>query len=287
MAQRFIYLNREAIVTGSKTFWMVLWGCSLLLAGLFSEVRPAVAQSEEGCLRPEGVAEAPTPSVNANEVAANPTPENLKTLALEAKNYILGQGVDQNELAYSSCLFRREGDWKSGSFYVATLTPGGRVNFHSGDMAFGGRKIRDDVFMQIAVAAGMDTNGMFTNPNGGALPEELGGYAVGFRPLGLLSFILVAGLDLQESHLEPVVHDPADAPAVTASDVVDRETLKAFLNGAIEFVTEKLASEGTAVVTRLKNDFRHEGGPWKKGSIYIYVLEFGNLRKSGRIAVVR
>ena len=273
MAQRFIYLNREAIVTGSKTFWMVLWGCSLLLAGLFSEVRPAVAQSEEGCFRPEGVAEAPTPSVNANEVAANPTPENLKTFALEAKNYILGQGVDQNELAYSSCLFRREGDWKSGSFYVATLTPGGRVNFHSGDMAFGGRKIRDDVFLQIAVAAGMDMNGRFTDPNGGALPEELGGYAVGFRPLGLLSFILVAGLDLRESHLEPVVHDPADAPAVTASDVVDRGTLKAFVNGAIAYLGNLFETEGFDAVTQARAVFRDESGPWREGSVYLFTVD--------------
>ena len=84
------------------TMLMVLWGCTLLLAGLFSEVRPAAAQSEEDCFRPEGVAEAPTPNITASEVEANPTPANLMTYALEAKNYIEGQGIDQNALAYSS-----------------------------------------------------------------------------------------------------------------------------------------------------------------------------------------
>ena len=65
---------------------MVLGGCTLLLAGLFFEVRPAAAQSEEDCFRPEGVAEAPTPSITASEVEANPTSANLMTYALEAKN---------------------------------------------------------------------------------------------------------------------------------------------------------------------------------------------------------
>ena len=252
---------------------VVLLACSLVLTGLFTEVRPAVAQSEEGCFKPEGVPDAPTPSVTASEVAANPTPENLKTFALEAKNYIQGQGVDQNALAYSSCLFRREGDWKSGSFYVASLTPGGRVNFHSGDMAFGGRKIRDDIFVQIAVAAGLDMNAMFTNPDGGALPRELGGYAVGFRPLGFISFILVAGLDLQERHLEPVVHDPADAPQVTASDVVDRPTLKAFVNGAIEHLGSLFEMEGFDALTKARAVFRDEKGPWREGSVYLFTVD--------------
>ena len=81
---------------------MVLGGCTLLLAGLFSEVRPVAAQSEEDCFRPEGVAEAPTPSITASEVEANPTRANLMTYALEAKNYIEGQRIDQNALAYSS-----------------------------------------------------------------------------------------------------------------------------------------------------------------------------------------
>ena len=256
-----------------STIPVVLLACSLVLTGLFTEVCPAVAQSEEGCFKPEGVPDAPTPSVTASEIAANPTPENLKTFALEAKNYIQGQGVDQNALAYSSCLFRREGDWKSGSFYVASLTPGGRVNFHSGDMAFGGRKIRDDIFVQIAVAAGLDMNAMFTNPDGGALPEELGGYAVGFRPLGLISFILVAGLDLQESHLEPVVHDPADTPQVTASEVVDRPTLKAFVNGAIEHLGNLFETEGFDALTKARAVFRDERGPWREGSVYLFTVD--------------
>ncbi len=252
---------------------VVLLACGLILTGLFSEVRPAAAQSEEGCFRPEELPEAPTPSVTASEVEANPTPENYKMFALEAKNYIEGQGVNQNELAYSSCLFRREGDWKSGSVYVASLTPSGRVNFHSGDMAFGGRKIKDEVFVQIATAAGLDMNGMFTNPDGGALPEELGGHAVGFRPLGLLSFILVAGLDLQEAHLELEVFDPADAPEVTAGDVVDRDSLKAFVNGAIDYLGSLFESEGFDALTKARSLFRDERGPWREGSVYLFTVD--------------
>jgi hypothetical protein len=255
----------------------VLLACGLLLTCLFSEVRPTAAQAEEDCFRPEGVGEAPTPSITAAEVAADPTPENIKAFALEARNY--GEGLDQTALSYAICHFKQEGNWKSGSIYVTSLTflAGGRVEIHAGDMAFGGRKVREDVFMAAAAAAGYNPDTQtFTNPDGGALPEELGGYAVGMHVgFGPIQFplILTAGLDLQETHLVPEVFDPADAPAVTASDVVDRETLKAFVNGAIDRLGELFVTEGFGGLTKGRAVFRAENGPWREGSVYLYTLD--------------
>ncbi len=262
----------------SKTLTILL-GCVLLLAGLFSEVRPAAASHpDESCSRPEGVAEAPTPSITAAEVAADPTPENLKQFALEAKNY--GDGLDHAGLAYAICHFKQEGgDWKSGSIYMTSLTflAGGRVEIHAGNMAFGGRKIREDVFMAIAAATGFDPETqMFTKPDGGALPEELGGYAVGMHvSFGTIQFplILTAGLDLQETHLVHEVFDPADAPEVTASEVVNRETLKAFVNGAIDRLGELFVTEGFGGLTKGRAVFREENGPWREGSVYLFTLD--------------
>ena len=208
---------------------------------------------------------------------ANPTPENLKAFALEARNY--GEGLDHTALTYAICRFKQEGNWKSGSIYVTSLTflAGGRVEIHAGDMAFGGRKVREDVFMAAAAAAGYDPDTQtFTNPDGGALPEELGGYAVGMHVgFGPIQFplIMTAGLDLQETHLVPEVFDPADAPAVTASDVVDRETLKAFVNGAIDRLGELFATEGFGGLTKARAVFRAENGPWREGSVYLYTLD--------------
>ena len=258
---------------------LVLLACSLVLTGLLFQVSPAAAQSEEGCFRPEGIAEAPTPSITAGEVAADPTPENLKSFALEARDY--GQGLDQAALAYAICHFKQEGgDWKSGSIYITSLTflAGGRVEIHAGNMAFGGRKVREDVFRAVAAAAGFDpATRSFTNPDGGALPEALGGYAVGMHiDFGGIPFplIMTAGLDIQETHLVHEIFDPADAPEVTASEVVDRETLKAFVNGAIEHFGNLLATGGIGALTQSRAVFRDERGPWRKGSVYLFTLDF-------------
>ena len=258
---------------------VVLLACSLVLTGLFSGARPAAASHpDESCFRPENIAEAPTPSVTAGDVAANPTPENLKTFALEARDY--GEGLDQAALAYAICHFKQEGgDWKSGSIYITSLTflAGGRVEIHAGNMAFGGRKVREDVFMAVAAATGFDpATRTFTNRDGGALPEELGGYAVGMHiDFGGLPFplIMTAGLDIQETHLVHEIFDPADAPAVTASEVVDRETLKAFVNGAIEHFGNLLATGGIGALTKSRAVFRDEMGPWRKDSVYLFTLD--------------
>ena len=267
-------------------FPVVLLACILVAAGFFTGVRPATASHPDpSCFRPEGIAEAPTPGITAGEVAANPTPETLKQFALEARNY--GNGLDQAGLAYAICRFKQEGDWKSGSIYVTSLTfvGGGRVEIHAGNMAFGGRKVREDVFTTIANAVGWQPGtgpapgipaGTFTNPDGGALPEDLGGYAVGMHiSFGALQFplIMTAGLDLQETHLVHEVFDPADAPAVTASDVVDKETLKAFVNGAIEHFGKLFAREGLGGLTKSRAVFREENGPWREGSVYLFTLD--------------
>ena len=268
---------------GSKSFWMVLWTCSLLLAGLFSEVRPAAGQAQLECARPEGTAEAPTPSITAGDVVANPTPDNLKTFTLEAKDYL--QNVTAHEQAYASCVFRQDDSgWKSGTVYMALLTGDGTVAFHSDNMAFGGKQLREEVFLPIVAATGLaastDPNigGMFTNPDGGALPEELGGYAVGYQypppPAPQRApFILLAGFDIQETHLRPIVFDPAAAPEVTASDVVDRETLKAFVNGVIDFLRDLYTREGINSLVKMRGILREEAGPWREGSVYIYILD--------------
>ena len=250
-------------MTRRKSCYTALLGCSLAVAGLFSEVRPAVAQAEVGCHRPEGTEEAPTPSITASDVEANPTPGNLMSFALAAKNYL--QDHSPGKLAYFSCLSRREGNWLSGSVYIVILLPDGNVYFHSGNVALGGRQLREDVFQGIAASTGV-------SPEGGALPPPLRGHAVGYTTFGF-PFILLAGLDVQESHLEPVVFDPGDAPAVTASDVVDRETLKAFVNGAIEYLAQLLETGGPSAFSRSRSVFRDESGPWRDGPVYLFAVD--------------
>ncbi len=261
-------------MTGREFCWTVLLGHSLVVAGLFSGVHPAVAQTQLECSRPEGSAEAPTPSITAGQVEADSTAANLMSFALEAKNYV--QDLTPHELAYASCVFRREGDWKSESVYIVQLTVDGTVAFHSDNMALAGKQLRDEVFMAIAAATGLDpASRTFTNRDGGALPMMYGGHAVGYvyAIAQNAPFIVVAGFDLQESHLKPVVFDPADTPEVTAGDVVDRATLKAFVNGAINFLRELYTREGFNSLIRMRGLFREEEGPWREDSVYLYVLD--------------
>ncbi len=244
----------------------------LVLAGAFSDAHLAWGQAKVGCARSEGIDEVPPPSITAAQVEADPTEAKLMTFVLAARDYL--QDSNPQEQAYASCVFRRdEGDWKSGSVYIVALTGDGTVTFHSKDMAFTGRQLHEDALLPIAAAAGLDpATQSFTDPDGGALDMPFSGYVVGIQ-YSNVSVLLTAGLEIQESHLKPVVLDPADTPAVTASDVTDRESLKSFVNGAIEFVSNLFASEGTSAVTRMKSVFRQEEGPWREGSIYLYVLD--------------
>ena len=272
-------------MTGKKsTTLMILLGCTLLLAGLFSDVRPAAAQAQLECPRPEGTDEAPTPSITAAQVEADPTEANLKTFAVEARNYLQDLPSHRDALAYALCVFRSKGDWRAESVYIVTLTDDGTVSNHADDMALSGRQLREEVFSQIVAATGLTAStdphmgGMFTNPDGGALPEDLGGYAVGYHDPPLPHprsepHFLLAGFEIQESHLRPIVHDPADTPAVTASDVVDRDTLKAFVNGAITFIADLIMREGGLAILRMKPLLRDERGPWREGSVYLYALD--------------
>ena len=60
-------------------------------------------------------------------------------------------------------------------------------------------------------------------------------------------------------------------PAVTASEVVDRETLKTFVKAAAQIYRETLLDD-YGQLSHVKNAFRMEGGDWKSGSIYIFIM---------------
>ena len=79
--------------------------------------------------------------------------------------------------------------------------------------------------------------------------------------------LVVAGL---LAHVGPALAQ--EAPAVTARDVVDRDTLKAFVQGAIAWLGAQFESGEAVNIDALKQVFRMEPGPWKHGSTYFVVL---------------
>ena len=85
----------------------------------------------------------------------------------------------------------------------------------------------------------------------------------------------IAGFDLDETHLVPVAEEEIDYgdPAVTASEVVDRATLKTFVAEAWDYFHPIWASGDPTAIAKLRIALREENGPWKDGSVYLYVLE--------------
>ena len=84
--------------------------------------------------------------------------------------------------------------------------------------------------------------------------------------------ILLAGFDLDASHVASEEIDYGD-PAVTAREVVDRESLKAFVREAGRYFGGLLRTGGRAAVSQAKVAMRDENGPWRHGSVYLYVLD--------------
>ncbi|MCE2451632.1 MAG: hypothetical protein J4F48_02065 [Nitrospinae bacterium] len=241
-------------------------------AGIYGEGGGAVAQ---GCPLPAGVAANPlaTPSITAEQVEAGSA--TLSDFALVAKRYM--ESVQRGpELAHNACVVRQDGPWKSGDTYLVTINTEGRVFFHSDKAALGGRPLKRPVWAAIATATGaaaLRTTGNFSNPNGGALPAQIGGgYAVGFRRAGGDPLILVAGLDIQEAHLDTETIDPGD-PTVRADEVVDRATLKTFVNEATNYVLTTFRSEGRAAFNQVKSVLRDPNGPWRSGPVYLFIME--------------
>ncbi len=299
-------------MTGRESCRIVLLACSLVMAGLFFEARPIGAQTQEACPPPPGGTPIPVPSVTAQQVVDGSATLAAFTAEFTraAGDYItartLSAGIEQ--AAYLICAARQDnGTWRSGSTYVVMLTPDGRVFVHAKDMALSARLLDPRIYAEILSALGVSTellnklasrdratatqaqaeliallsrepDGAFdaTTPIPGRRPGIPGasGHVGASRALQI-PLIVLAGFDLGESHLVPVSNDVIDYgnPSVTARDVVDRATLKAFVAEAWDYIVETFEKYGPGYVSQQKLAFRDPNGPWRHGSVYLYSLD--------------
>ncbi len=95
-----------------------------------------------------------------------------------------------------------------------------------------------------------------------------------FAPTVNTDFIVVGGYHQDLSTLEtPLPNIPF--PEISASDVVDRESLKQFVDGAAEWSTLLFDSLGFAGIGHWKGEFRKDakdGGVFKDGLVYLYAI---------------
>ena len=273
----------------------------LVLAGVFSN---ALAN----CPLPEGMTPLAEPSVTAQQVEDGSATLQEFTLVTREQLVIRTQAAENlGQVLYFGCLFRQEGSyWHSGSTYLVYLRSDGRVLIHAKNMALSGRLLNPLIYGSILSALGVPSTVLAdmaspdpataaqaaatlfntllqepdapfdaTTPIPGLRPGIPGasGYAAVYLSGNFgVPLIVLAGFDLNETHVVEEDLDYGD-PTITAKDVVDRETLKAFVTEAGEFMLELQKTGDLAASSKLRIALRDENGPWRHGSVYLYALD--------------
>ncbi len=277
----------------SKMFFFAL----LVLAGVISGTHTASAQMHEPCPLSPGLVQPADPRVTAQQVESGSA--GLMDFALVARDHFKRVSAESLQQAYHfGCLIRQEGGpWRSGSTYLVQLTPDGRVFVHTKDMALSGRLLNRAILAEILTSLGVsradlanpaailrtlsqEPHASFdaTAPIPGLRPGIPGakGYASVYnRARQATPMILLAGFDLISSHLAQEPIDYGD-PAVTAANVVDRSTLKAFVTEAGNYFLRLQATGGREAISKAKVALRDPNGPWRHGSVYVYVLDLNS-----------
>ena len=292
----------------ARTFFtsasMILVVGLLALTGACINASPAQA----ACPLPPGVTPPDDPAVTAQQVVE--LGASLEEFALAARDFFRSESRGQTTLeraAYIGCLTRQDdGIWRSGSTYIVSLTPDGRVFIHAKEMALSGRLLNPLVYGAILAGLGVSSvdlanmaspdpataarafgavmgvlmqepDGPFdaTTPVPGLRPGIPGasGYAGVYFSLGFKSpIVILAGFDLNETHVTEEDIDFGD-PSVTAEDVVDRGTLKAFVTEAMTYFRAAYETGGISAISKVRTAFRDPNGPWRHGSVYLYILD--------------
>ena len=279
---------------------MIAVGLAALTA-VFFDARPALAQTQEACPLPDGVSPPPDPAVTAQQVEDGSA--SLRDFALAARERLNRERRERLYL-YNLCLIRQEGGpYRSGSTYLVQLTLDRRVYVHAKEMALSGRRLKRPIYGAILTALGVSpadlgklrsTDPAIRGPALAALnntlsqePEALfdaadvgvpdaSGHVSSYysETLGV-PIIQFAGFDLNETHLDEEVIDYGE-PAITARDVVDRETLKAFVAEAGKYFLNLFQTDNRGADTKSRLALRDENGPWRHGSVYLYVLDLNS-----------
>ena len=266
----------------------LLPACPLVVVGFLTSLangHPALAQTQEvPCKLPDGLTTPlAAPPVRAQQVDRGTSTLQDFALAVRDHHKDLTDDIQTFEgEAYFGCLIRRS-PYSSDSTVLVSLAAD-RVLVHSKSMVLSGRKLRPEIYGAILKALGARSfNDLLarreTNPNGKSfnVPDIPGasGYATVYRSPGLqIPVVLLAGFDLDSSHLDQERKGDDDfVPDVTARDVVDRETLKAFVTAAGNYLVGRGEKFGLNGIWVVKPSLRDPDGPWRHGSVYLYLFE--------------
>lgn len=231
-----------------------------------------------------GPANAQETAVTAGDVDE---PATLRAFVEYAKTQ-LDDIADAAELAVVWSSMRLEGDWKSGNTYLIVLNSRGSVLFHADQPDAEGKTLRRIVdarrdsigknLLMEAAAGGGFVGYYWDDPemDGDDSGHPKVAYATQlFSEVTNENHILVGGFYQDLTDLP--AGDPVSVPRpdITAGEVVDRETLKAFVESVLKAFSIALERIGLEKLTTIQEVFRVEGGHWKHGSIYAFVFTTG------------
>ncbi|MCY4136866.1 MAG: cache domain-containing protein [Rhodobacteraceae bacterium] len=199
--------------------------------------------------------------------------ETLKAFVEGAKAHIESL-TNVDEILGLKSELRTEGTWKAGPVFIIVFFPSGAPFVHPGDRTAEGKNLlgvedeRGKRVVEDLFATAARGGGFVTYQDGGQKTAYAVEYVSGMTGRRL---VLVGGYAQDVSHVPDKVAD-LPKPAVTASQVVDRETLIAFVEAAAEAYRAAVMSKGYRDVAGVRNAFRVEGGDWRSGSIYLWVV---------------
>ncbi len=206
--------------------------------------------------------------------------ESLKGFVEGAKEHFLRfTSADDTAILISD--LRNEGDFNSGDTFLIIFFPNGSVFIHGGDPSLDGinaSELEDDNGVKVvqklieAAAAGGDfVEYTWDDPDvAGDDPARVAYATSAGGDITQREWVLVGGF-VQDIPDEEITDLPGP-PEVWARDVVDKKTLKAFVQGAARWSEDALVAVGLSNLGKVKEIFREEGGPWKSGAVYLFSM---------------
>ena len=207
----------------------------------------------------------------ADQVVDRPT---LKSFVIGARDEFAAiTSVDQGALLRSR--LKREGPLKSGDMYLIMFLPAGIPFIHGGNTDAERKNlidVEDDngkkVVQEIVAAA--QRGGDFVDYH---LGEPKYAYSAGYTS-GITGryFVVVGGYHQDVSHMPDRPTPPLPTPAVSAGEVVGRNTLITFVDEAARIYRDAVQRQGYSAVVGIRNAFRTPGSDWYSGSVYLWIV---------------
>ena len=266
-----------------------LFLCVLILVGLLSDLRPASAHYEDFNVQRETADDVVAATGEMREAT-------LKKFMLHAKEHI--KSLDFVTASRFRREMRREGLWKSGSIYLIVMDPkDGQVFIHGNDREAEERRLfslpPDTEGIDIASLKRLSTVAVAATGREICLKYDDSGtrkWSCAVTYFSSLDFgkrlLLLAGYHHDKLPARTFAQLPGSdyKPSVTASEVHDRETLKKFVEEAIEaykvFSMRHCVDSSDPTTCDLSKTslyrpvMRSAEGPWKsdKNAVYLFMM---------------